>query len=114
MIVEEWKGDAGDVDLIGSLKDTVWPEQSVKREYLLGVLQNKQTPRTTFLAKGGNTLAGFVDAFITTSNSGDLRWEVDLIAVHPHYQRRGIGKRLLQASTDRGKVLDVFPFIENN
>lgn len=48
-------------------------------------------------------LCGFVDAFLTRSRQGTIRWEVDLLAVHPAYRNRGIGKALVMASLNAAR-----------
>lgn len=45
--------------------------------------------------RGGNVL-GFISAFLTVDRDGDRRWEVDLVAVRPDQQGRGLGKRLIR------------------
>ena len=45
---------------------------------------------------------GFVDGFMTISDSGIRRWEVDLLAVYPDHWRQGIAKQLIRATTDAG------------
>jgi ribosomal protein S18 acetylase RimI-like enzyme len=42
-------------------------------------------------------LIGFVDAFMTISEQGIIRWEVDLLGVHPGYRGRGIANALIAA-----------------
>lgn len=51
-----------------------------------------------FVAVTEDGLCGFVDNFLTRSSQGTIRWEVDLLAVHPAFRNRGIGKALVMAS----------------
>jgi L-amino acid N-acyltransferase YncA len=44
-----------------------------------------------------------VDGFATLSGAGVLRWEVDLLAVHPGYRGQGLGARLVRANTAAGR-----------
>ncbi len=47
-------------------------------------------------------LIGFVDAFLTISEAGVLRWEVDLLGVHPAQRGRGVAAALIAASVKAG------------
>lgn len=47
-----------------------------------------------WVAEMGGSVAGFVTAFPTRTLQAD-GWEVDLLAVHPQHQRRGIGRALI-------------------
>ena len=58
------------------------------------ILDGKRTAVATF----GGDICGFVDGFFTTDNSGGRRFELDLLAVAPTAQGRGIGGRLVAAS----------------
>ncbi len=48
-------------------------------------------------------LIGFVDAFSTISQNGTLRWEVDLLGVHPDHRGRGVAQSLIHEALQRGK-----------
>src|SRR5690348_1761671 len=50
-------------------------------------------------------LIGFVDAFSTISQEGILRWEVDLLGVHPAYRGQGIAQSLIREVVRRGQAL---------
>jgi len=50
------------------------------------------------------SLIGFVDAFSTISQEGILRWEVDLLGVHPAYRGQGIAQSLIREVVRRGQV----------
>lgn len=54
---------------------------------------------TTIVAHLDETLIGFVDGFFTSALDGTIRQELDLLAVHPEYQGRGIAKRLIRQFT---------------
>ncbi|MEJ2208511.1 MAG: GNAT family N-acetyltransferase, partial [Anaerolineae bacterium] len=55
-----------------------------------------------WLALAGDDVVGFVAAFVTRGLSGPC-WEIDLLAVHPDWSRRGIATRLIRAAADQGK-----------
>ena len=48
-------------------------------------------------------LIGFVDAFSTVSARGMLRWEVDLLGVHPDHRGKGIAQSLVREVLQQGK-----------
>lgn len=51
-----------------------------------------------YVAIEDGLVVGFVSSFLTSSSTGVRRWEVDLLAVLPRYQRQGIGRRLIGAT----------------
>ena len=54
-------------------------------------------------------LIGFVDAFSTVAQDGTLRWEVDLLGVHPDYRGHGIARRLMCVAVDSGVRARAYP-----
>lgn len=57
----------------------------------------------THIAEERGTIIGFIDGFPTISQSKGVRWELDLLAIHPEYRGRGIGRALIDASTWAGR-----------
>lgn len=55
-------------------------------------------------AGAGGIVVGFVIAF-ATSGAGALRWEIDLLAVHPDWRGRGLGGRLIETALAGGSAL---------
>ena len=51
---------------------------------------------------GGGSVVGFVTAFPVNSLQGTW-WEIDLLAVHPDRQGRGLGRQLIQAAAAGGE-----------
>jgi GNAT superfamily N-acetyltransferase len=91
---------AGDVMGLIAVKAAVWPQEKTLPEYVIALLD--QPERITLVAEVAGVVAGFVDGFLTLSNIGVRRWEVDLLAVQPNYQGRGIATDLVAASTQAG------------
>lgn len=52
----------------------------------------------TLVAVDGSEITGFVDSFATIAPNGTVRWEIDLLGVHPAWQGRGIARQLVSES----------------
>ena len=61
-------------------------------------------PQRAWLALAGEEVVGFTIAFVAHSLHGS-RWEIDLLAVHPRWQGRGLGRRLIRAAAAHGATL---------
>jgi ribosomal protein S18 acetylase RimI-like enzyme len=59
--------------------------------------------RITYVAESQGHVVAFVDAFLTLSAVGVRHWEVDLLAVHPDFQRRGFACQLIDIITSSGQ-----------
>jgi len=90
----------GDVAGIVGTKRAVWPDDVVDQSIVATAVSD---PRHTILvAVSDDVIVGFVDGFLTISDSGVARWEVDLLAVDPRFRRCELGERLVRASTEAG------------
>jgi ribosomal-protein-alanine N-acetyltransferase len=79
---------------------------SVWRQTLLdGMCRSHVQDETCALwvAEERGDVVGFVSAFLTTSRRGERRWEIDLVAVRPDSQGRGLGPRLIAAACEDGR-----------
>jgi len=81
-----------DVETIIDIVRKVWPDSDVHREAVWSAIRQDHA---TLLAEVDGQAAGFVDGFVTTSFTGERRWEVDLLAVAPQFQGQGIGRQLI-------------------
>lgn len=59
----------------------------------------------TLVALDAGSVVGFADNFVTVSGTGDQRLELDLLAVEPQAQGKGIGRRLIAESILVGRAL---------
>jgi GNAT superfamily N-acetyltransferase len=101
MSIEIHLATVGHAPGIAALKRLAWPDETVD---LTQVRTAIAAPgHAAWVALDAGLVLGFVDGFLTRSPAGIQRWEVDLLAVHPDYLRRGLGRRLVQVSTDAGR-----------
>ena len=90
-----------DVDTISAIKRLAWPQEDCSPAQVAAALA--APAHQTHLVEIEGRVAGFVDGFLTCDAAGLQRWEVDLLAVHPHWRGRGLGSRLVAANTQSGK-----------
>jgi GNAT superfamily N-acetyltransferase len=83
-----------DAPAIARLMLAVWSDEAADSTHIAHVLE--QGNRTTLVAEEDGNLLGFVDAFGTTF------WELDLMAVDPAAQGKGIGKQLTYRALEEG------------
>ncbi len=104
MSVDEIRGaKITDVIEIKRIIDAVWPDNEITTNRIEGVLNDPNHSTMVFVTEG--VIAGFVDGFLTISSEGTNRWELDLLAVHPDFQRRGIASTLVTSNTTIGKLM---------
>jgi len=95
------KATISDAQAIKILKDAVWPSDSTSEVHIQAVLNKPEQP--ILVDEMDSKATGLAAAFMTISQTNVKRWEVDLLAVHPEYQRRGIAKNLVSTITGIGK-----------
>ena len=98
------QGKSGDAVAIANVKTTLWPDEATSPNYIAEVVQ--QPDHHTILAIYKEQVLGFVDGFLTLSASGQRRWEVDLLGVHPKHHGQGMGTQLMQAITQAGREME--------
>lgn len=62
---------------------------------------------TVYVAVQSEIVVGFVENFVTVSQDNDIRLDLDLLAVHPDARGQGIGKKLIEASINLARQLNV-------
>ncbi|GAK57467.1 acetyltransferase [Candidatus Vecturithrix granuli] len=90
-----------DAEGIAMVKRLVWPGEDVNVAQISRAIAHEQ--HVTHAAVDGTTIVGFVDGFLIYNPSLHLRWEVDLLAIHPAYRGRQYGARLVEQTTQVGR-----------
>lgn len=91
-----------DIAGIGKIIGLVWPENTISSDRVEQALSGPAHATTVSINEGD--VVGFADGFLTTSADGLKRWELDLLAVHPSFQRRGIASTLVEENTQMGQL----------
>ncbi len=89
-----------DAPALSLIKSAVWPDERNDVELITAVLE--QPDHRAFVATDSNRAVGFVDGFLTLSETTQRRWEVDLLAVHPDYWGQGLATQLVAQSLESG------------
>lgn len=92
-----------DATAIAAVARAVWPEEPLDAASIGALIVGGA--RRTLVAVSGGAIVGFVDGFVTDARDGASRWEVDLLAVSPRAQGRGIGRALVAGSVAAGREL---------
>lgn len=90
-----------DIPHIAAIKSAVWPDEHNKLQHMAAVIA--ETDHVTVIAFEDGEAAGFADGFLTLSASGVLRWELDLLAVHPDFRGRGLAPQLIQVNLEAAR-----------
>jgi ribosomal protein S18 acetylase RimI-like enzyme len=102
-MVEIRRAQTEDVWALADVKRAVWPDDTADGALITRAISREDHRTHVTLSNG--VVVGFVDGFMTTSADGLRRWEVDLLAVLPEYQGQGMGRQLIEASTEAGREL---------
>src|SRR3972149_6121657 len=95
MAIEIRRATTEDTGPIGEIIGYVWGE-TVDSARIAAIISSRE--HDTWVAVCDGKAAAFVDSFPTRSAEGVARWEVDLLAVHPDFQGRGLARKLVAAS----------------
>jgi len=91
-----------DAPALADLIRCVWPEEDPALSTIVGALGAPD--HATYVAIVDGRVMGMCDGFLTLDADGCRRWEVDLVAVHPDQRGRGLGARLIAASSAAGQA----------
>jgi ribosomal protein S18 acetylase RimI-like enzyme len=75
-----------------------WNEATCSPQNLAALFQSTEQVQVCWLAEAAGQVVGFMHAF-ATFNGGVSTWELDLLAVHPDWRRRGIATELVRRAT---------------
>ncbi|MFK7800721.1 MAG: GNAT family N-acetyltransferase [Anaerolineae bacterium] len=92
-----------DAETAAELKLSVWPKEASDPKQIRAAVQSPSHQAFLALVGDGQNPAGFVSCFLTTSQAGHTRWEIDLLAVHPDFRRRGIASKLIETAVQAGQ-----------
>lgn len=92
---------AADFPAVMQINQLTWPDEEIRLSQVEKVLHDPA--HDVFMVEMQGQAAGFIDGFITRSAQGELRWEVDLLAVHPGWRGRQLGQHLIRACLQAGQ-----------
>jgi ribosomal protein S18 acetylase RimI-like enzyme len=91
-------GSIDDAAGILEVEAACWNEASHSPQTLRALLQSAEQEQTCWLAEACGQVVGFVHAFLTYRGRY-ATWELDLLAVHPNWRRRGTATELIRRAT---------------
>ncbi len=97
--------DDSDAHGVGEVKQAVWATQEISLEQIASALGDLD--HQTFVAVENDRIAGYMACFKTVAQDGTERWEMDELAVHPDFQRRGLAQALVKAGTKAAHHLNI-------
>lgn len=92
-----------DAPELARLIHEVWTDHNLNPERIARV--SLESDHTTVIEESSGEQIGFAHGFMTVAGDGVLRWEVDLLGVHPAHRGRGIAQRLIAASIETGRSM---------
>ena len=98
-IIRKFDGSIRDAEGLVAVEHATFNESPYTAEQVARMLSSG--PQRAWLATAGPQVIGFVIAFPTVSLKG-RRWEIDLLAVLPEWQGRGLATRLIRTAATSG------------
>ena len=88
-----------DIVALATIKHATWPDEEPLNPTIFAAALQTPGHQTHIVAVNGRS-AGFISSFITQSATGEARWEVDLLAVHPDFRGLGLGNKLVATTLE--------------
>ena len=98
-MVRPFDGSLRDAEGLLAVEKATFNESPYSAQQVQAMLSGDA--QRAWLAIGEGCVVGFVVAFLTRGLRGPW-WEIDLLAVHPEWTRRGLAARLVRAASIRG------------
>ena len=99
------KANTWDTIGIANIKRLTWPDDDTSEISIAAALSTEE--HHTMIALDNDNAVGYMSCFITTSQSGKKRWELDQLAVSPAYRQQGIGKDLVEHALNAASHNDI-------
>lgn len=102
MVVRAFDGSLADAEGLLAIEKATFDESPYDAREIQAMLI--EGPQRAWLATVGGHIVGFAIAFPTNSLCGPC-WEIDLLAVHANWTRRGLATRLIRAASAHGATM---------
>ena len=103
LIVRAFDGSLRDAEGLLAVEKATFNESPYTAQQVQAMLSGDA--QHAWLAVGASQVIGFVVAFMTRGLHGPC-WEIDLLAVHPDWTRRGVATRLIRAAIEGAQGAD--------
>ena len=88
-----------EIAALATIKHATWPDEDPLDPAIVATALQTPGHQTHIVAINGRS-AGFASSFLTQSATGERRWEIDLLAVHPDFRGLGLGSKLVETAVN--------------
>jgi putative acetyltransferase len=78
---------------------------------LVELIMNRTEAHHDWVAQSDSTIAGFISYTVATHDSVPIGWHLAPLAVHPEFQRQGVGSQLVTTSLQSSPLKDQPVFV---